>query len=71
MMERPGVKRIMVFSGSANEDLAAEVAKLLNVELGGLERSKFPNGEIYIRFTESVRGADCFVIQSHSHPINF
>ena len=70
-MERPGVKRIMVFSGSANEDLAAEVAKLLNVELGGLERSKFPNGEIYIRFTESVRGADCFVIQSHSHPINF
>jgi ribose-phosphate pyrophosphokinase len=60
----------MVFSGSANEELAAEVAKLLDVELGGVERSTFSNGEIYIRYTESVRGADCFVIQSHSHPIN-
>ena len=69
-MERPGVKRLMVFSGSANEDLAAEVAKLLDVELGGVERSTFANGEIYIRYTESARGADCFVIQSHSDPIN-
>lgn len=69
-MERPGVKRLMVFSGSANEELAGEVAKLLDVELGGVERSTFANGEIYIRFTESVRGADCFVIQSHSDPIN-
>jgi ribose-phosphate pyrophosphokinase len=69
-MERPGVKRLMVFSGSSNEDLANEVAKLLNVELGGVERSTFSNGEIYIRYTESVRGADCFVIQSHSDPIN-
>lgn len=70
-MERPGVKRLMVFSGSANEVLAAEVAKLLDVELGGIERSTFANGEIYVRYTESVRGADCFVIQSHSDPINF
>ncbi len=69
-MERPGVKRLMVFSGSSNEDLANEVAKLLDVELGGVERSTFSNGEIYIRYTESVRGADCFVIQSHSDPIN-
>jgi len=69
-MKRPGVKRLMVFSGSANAELAEEVAKLLNVELGGVERSTFSNGEIYIRYTESVRGADCFVIQSHSDPIN-
>ena len=69
-MKRPGVKRLMVFSGSANEELAEEVAKVLNVELGGVEKSTFSNGEIYIRYTESVRGADCFVIQSHSDPIN-
>ncbi|MDK1017890.1 MAG: ribose-phosphate diphosphokinase [Actinomycetota bacterium] len=69
-MMRPGLKRLMVFSGSANEDLAAEVAKLLDTELGGVERSTFANGEIYIRYTESVRGADCFVIQSHSDPVN-
>lgn len=69
-MERPGLKRLMVFSGSANPELADEVAKLLDVELGGVERSKFADGEIYIRFTESVRGADCFVIQSHCVPVN-
>ncbi|MEZ5176449.1 MAG: ribose-phosphate diphosphokinase [Acidimicrobiia bacterium] len=69
-MQRPGLKRMLVFSGSANVELAEEVAKLLDVELGGVERSRFADGEIYIRFTESVRGADCFVIQSHSKPIN-
>lgn len=71
MMELPGRKRLMVFSGSANEPLAEEVASILGVGLGGVERSVFANGEIYIHFTESVRGADCFVIQSHSYPINF
>lgn len=70
-MELAGRKRLMVFSGSANEDLAKEVADILGVSLGGVERSVFANGEIYIHFTESVRGADCFVVQSHSHPVNF
>ena len=69
-MERPGRKRLLVFTGSANTELAEEVAKLLDVELGGVERSRFADGEIYIRYIESVRGADCFVIQSHSNPIN-
>ena len=69
-MERPGRKRLLVFTGSANTQLAEEVAKLLDVELGGVERSRFADGEIYIRFIESVRGADCFVIQSHSNPVN-
>ena len=69
-MERPGRKRLMLFSGSANAELAHEVAKLLDVELGGVEISRFANTETYIRYDESVRGADCFVIQSHSPPIN-
>ena len=69
-MERPGRKRLMLFSGSSNPHLAAEVAKLLDVELGGVEISKFANTETYVRYDESVRGADCFVIQSHSAPIN-
>ena len=68
-MERPGLKRFILFSGSANLDLAEEVAKLLDVELGSVERERFADGEIYIRFEESVRGADCFVVQSHSDPI--
>ena len=43
---------------------------MLGVRLGGVERAVFADGEIYVRPTESVRGADCFVLQSHSHPIN-
>src|SRR3972149_9214420 len=70
-MEVVGRKRLMLFSGSANQVLAEEVAGLVGVRLGGLQRSGFANGEIYVRPTESVRGADCFVMQSHSHPINF
>ena len=70
-MELPGKKRMMLFSGSANLPLAEEVASLLSIPLGGVERSRFASGEIYIHFTESVRGADCFVLQSHSRPVNF
>ena len=69
-MERPGRKRLMLFTGSANPELATEVAKLLDVELGGVEISRFANTETYVRYDESVRGADCFVLQSHSAPIN-
>ncbi|HEX9761601.1 MAG TPA: ribose-phosphate diphosphokinase [Acidimicrobiia bacterium] len=61
---------MMVFSGGANEPLAKEVTDVLGTKLGKIERSKFANGEIYVRPLDSVRGADCFVIQSHSHPIN-
>ena len=69
-MERPGLKRLMLFSGSANPELAEEVAKLLDVELGGVELERFANSETYVRYEESVRGADCFLIQSHCAPVN-
>lgn len=69
-MERPGLKRLMLFSGSANPELAEEVAKLLDVELGGVELEQFANSETYVRYEDSVRGADCFVIQSHCAPVN-
>jgi ribose-phosphate pyrophosphokinase len=61
---------MMLFTGGANEPLAEEVAEVLGVSLGELERSRFANGEIYVRPAESVRGADCYVIQSHCDPIN-
>ena len=70
-MEISSRKKLMVFSGSANEALAREVANILGTSLGGVERSVFASGEIYIHYTESVRGADCFVIQSHTNPVNF
>lgn len=70
-MEVVSRKRLMLFSGGSNEPLAHEVAEALGVKMGQLERSTFANGEIYARPSESVRGADCFIIQSHADPINF
>lgn len=70
-MELVNRKRFMIFSGSANPDLADEVADEIGVTVGKCERSVFSNGEIYVRPSESVRGADCFVMQSHSDPVNF
>ena len=62
--------RLMLFSGSTNQELAHDVADLLGIRLGRLETSTFANGEIYARPNESVRGTSCFVIQSHTYPIN-
>ncbi|HVR77143.1 MAG TPA: ribose-phosphate diphosphokinase [Acidimicrobiia bacterium] len=61
---------MMLFTGGANIPLAEEVAEVLGVALGDLERSRFANGELYIRPGESVRGADCYVMQSHCEPMN-
>lgn len=69
-MEVVSRSRLMLFTGRANPDLATEVAELLGAPLGKLEVSTFANGEIYVRPTQSVRGADCFVLQSHCEPIN-
>jgi len=62
--------RMMVFTGSANEPLAEELADVMGIQLGKIEHSAFANGEIYVRPIESVRGSDCFVVQSHCAPIN-
>jgi ribose-phosphate pyrophosphokinase len=60
----------MLFSGRAHPDLAEEVARELGVELAPTKAYDFANGEIYVRFEESVRGCDAFVLQSHTAPIN-
>jgi ribose-phosphate pyrophosphokinase len=63
-------KQLMVFAGRANPGLAQEVASLLGTELVPTSAYDFANGEIYVRYEESVRGCDAFVIQSHARPIN-
>ena len=63
-------KRMMVFTGTPNPELAEGIAQHLGVELGNIKISKFANGEIYVRFLESVRGADVFLVQSISAPVN-
>ena len=63
-------KRAMLFSGTSNRGLAEEIADHLGMRLGDVEISRFASGEIYVRFYESTRGADAFVIQSHCGPVN-
>jgi len=70
MRDYPTNKRMMVFSGSSNPALALKVAEYLNIDLGQVEKTRFKNGEIYIRFIDSVRGADVFIIQTCSDPVN-
>ncbi|MGH3096418.1 MAG: ribose-phosphate diphosphokinase [Streptosporangiales bacterium] len=65
-----GEKKLMLFAGRANRALAEEVAEHLGIDLTPTQLYDFPNGEIYTRFEESIRGCDAFVLQSHSDPIN-
>ncbi|HEX4110047.1 MAG TPA: ribose-phosphate pyrophosphokinase [Solirubrobacteraceae bacterium] len=56
-------KRLMLFSGRANPELAAKIAGKLNVDLGPVILKTFSNGEVYCRYEESIRGADVFIVQ--------
>ena len=61
---------IKLFAGNASKDLAEGISKHLFMELGGLEASKFSDGEISIFVKETVRGRDVFIVQSTSQPAN-
>jgi len=63
-------KNLMLFSGRAHPELADQVAKELDVEVTAQTARDFANGEIFVRFDESVRGCDAFVLQSHPAPLN-
>ncbi|MFD1717169.1 ribose-phosphate diphosphokinase [Georgenia deserti] len=65
-----GEKRLVLVSGRAHPQLATDVARELDIELLPTTAYDFANGEIYVRFAESVRGTDVFVLQSHTTPIN-
>ncbi|MGI8330580.1 ribose-phosphate diphosphokinase [Actinomadura scrupuli] len=65
-----GEKKLMLFSGRAYPELAQEVASNLEIEPTPTAAYDFANGETFVRFMESVRGSDAFVIQSHAAPIN-
>ena len=69
-MKRTTEKNLMVFSGRAHPELAEAIARELGVDLVPTTAYDFANSEIYVRFDESVRGSDAFVIQSHTAPVN-
>ena len=63
-------KKLRLFSGRGFPELSEQVATELGIPLTPTSAYDFANGEIFVRFEESVRGCDAFVIQSHSTPIN-
>jgi ribose-phosphate pyrophosphokinase len=63
-------KRLLLVAGRSHPQLADAVSRELGVAVANLSAYDFANGEIFVRFEESVRGADAFVLQSHTAPIN-
>ena len=69
-MKATGEKKLMLLSGRAYPELAKEIADNLGIEPTPTAAYDFANGETFVRFLESVRGCDAFVVQSHTAPIN-
>jgi ribose-phosphate pyrophosphokinase len=65
-MEQVSKKKLALFAGRTSVDLAEDVAAKLGVELGNANIAEFANGEIHCRFSTSIRGADVFIINTHS-----
>ncbi len=63
-------RSLMVFSGRGNPELSARVAEKLGIELGRVDIKTFADGEIYVKYGESIRGADVFIIQPTCRPVN-
>jgi ribose-phosphate pyrophosphokinase len=66
----PTQKHLLLLSGRSHPELADAVADHLGIDLTPVTAHDFANGEIFVRFRESVRGGDAFVLQSHTTPIN-
>jgi ribose-phosphate pyrophosphokinase len=69
-IERGPQKRLMVFAGRSHPDLAGAIADQLGLELGDVELETFTNDETYCRYKESIRGADIFLVQTGSIPVD-
>jgi len=63
-------RSLMVFSGRGNPALSHKIAEKLGIELGHVDIKTFADGEIYVKYGESVRGADVFIIQPTCRPVN-
>lgn len=66
----PKLEGMKIFSGTSNPALAKEIAEQLGTSLGSLDISRFTDGETYVKFNESVRGVDAFIIQPTCPPVD-
>ena len=67
-MHSAALDRLMVFTGNANPDLAAEIGKVLDTPLSEARVSRFSDGETFCEIRENVRGMDTYVIQPTGSP---
>lgn len=65
-----GKTELRILAGTANPELAKEVAEYMGLHVSPIKISPFSDGEIYVQVQESVRGLDCFVIQPTCTPVN-
>lgn len=64
------LSKLRLFCGNSNRDLALNICKFLDIQLGKCEVRTFSDGEIGVEIGESVRGMDVFVVQSICYPSN-
>jgi len=69
-LRRRPTTELMLFAGRSNVALASAIAGHLDVDLGAVQLETFGNGEMYCRYGDSIRGADVFIVQSGSPPVN-
>src|SRR5207237_10246923 len=69
-IERGPSKRLMLFSGRSHPELAQRIAEKLGIQVGDVSLRSFASGETYCRYEESIRGADLFIVQTSSLPVD-
>src|SRR6058998_4356633 len=69
-IERGPSKRLMLFSGRSHPALAQKIAEKLGIQVGDVSLRTFASGETYCRYEESIRGADIFIVQTSSPPVD-
>ena len=65
-----GEANLKIFTGNSNPALAEDICKYLEVPLGDVLVTSFPDNESFVRYNENIRGADVFLLQSTSAPAN-
>src|SRR5213079_1654246 len=63
-------KRLMLFAGRSHPELADRIAEKLGIQVGDVSLRTFASGETYCRYEESIRGADVFIVQTSSPPVD-
>lgn len=61
---------LRIFAGRASRELTSRLCEYLQLSVGQGYTDMFPDGELFVKVDEDVRGRDCFVVQSTYHPVN-